>query len=167
MPRVNTVKRARKAQGTCGRCGATIGIGDPYRWWRFRYGGRRVRCMRATCAPRGSELTQARWGNALAAIEDAQAAVDHASSAEELEALAQDVAEAIDEVAEEYREAAEQMGGAGEQLEEWADQVEGAAEGLRDFYPDPGDQDDDDALEEAREELLDLLSEAAGEVQVG
>lgn len=56
--RVTTVQAARKPQGTCGRCGITIDKGDSYRWWKFRYGGRRIRCTKPTCAPKRSELTQ-------------------------------------------------------------------------------------------------------------
>ncbi len=56
--RVITVKKARKAQGNCGRCGDPISVGDSYRHWSFRYGGTQRRCLKPSCSPRQSELTQ-------------------------------------------------------------------------------------------------------------
>ncbi len=56
--RVITVKKARKAQGNCGRCSDPINVGDSYRHWSFRYGGTQRRCVKNSCAPRQSELTQ-------------------------------------------------------------------------------------------------------------
>ncbi len=56
--RVITVKKARKAQGNCGRCSDPIGVGDSYRHWSFRYGGTQRRCVKPSCSPRQSELTQ-------------------------------------------------------------------------------------------------------------
>ncbi|KKN32812.1 hypothetical protein LCGC14_0810030 [marine sediment metagenome] len=56
--RVTTVKKARKAQGNCGRCSDPINVGDSYRHWSFRYGGTQRRCVKPSCSPRQSELTQ-------------------------------------------------------------------------------------------------------------
>ena len=76
MPRVNIVKKAQKDQGQC-KCGAEIKRGDGYRWWKFRYGGRRVRCMKPGCTPRPSDLTQSEFLGQLYDMEDAlQAALD-------------------------------------------------------------------------------------------
>lgn len=58
MTRVTTVKKARKDQGNCTRCGEAIKAGDGYRWWSFRYGGTYRRCMKPECSPRASDLTQ-------------------------------------------------------------------------------------------------------------
>ena len=41
MPRVNYVKKARKAIP-----GADIKVGDAYYWWKFRYGGKHVSKIR-------------------------------------------------------------------------------------------------------------------------
>jgi len=57
MARVKVVKKARKDQGKCGRCGEEIKAGMPYRHWSFRYGGTRKRCMKAECFPKMSDLT--------------------------------------------------------------------------------------------------------------
>lgn len=56
MPKINLIKSARKAK-QCGKCGKAINPGDPYRFWGFRYGGTRARCMDFSCSPRPSELT--------------------------------------------------------------------------------------------------------------
>ena len=58
MPRVNRVSKARKAQGSCS-CGSTIGVGDSYKWIKFRYGGRRVKCSK--CEFKRSELTRSAY----------------------------------------------------------------------------------------------------------
>lgn len=46
---VHTVKKCRKSPGDCGRCGRTIKKGEPYIHWKFRYGGKRVRCLECPC----------------------------------------------------------------------------------------------------------------------
>lgn len=70
MPRVNSVKHARKSPGTCCKCSTKIKKREPYLWWKFRFGGKYIRCSKPECYPRASDLTQsAFWG----AIGDLQA----------------------------------------------------------------------------------------------
>lgn len=78
MARVNLVKKARIAQGKCGRCGVEIKRGDPYRWTKPRYGSKRVRCMRRECRFRPSDLTSS---DNRAAIFAAQESVEDAIEA--------------------------------------------------------------------------------------
>lgn len=66
--RVTVVNKAQKAPGKCGCCGKEIKIGDGYRWWKFRYSGRFVRCLEPKCAPKSSELISNPFQSALAAI---------------------------------------------------------------------------------------------------
>jgi len=61
MPKVNRVEHARKPQGKCSKCGTDIISGAPYVWWKFRYGGRRVRCTKPECQPKPSDLTQSEY----------------------------------------------------------------------------------------------------------
>lgn len=68
MPRVNRVKKCRKAQGECGACGRKIEVGDGYLFWEFRYGGKRVRCL--DCPPRRQDLTQSAFWATVYDIED-------------------------------------------------------------------------------------------------
>jgi hypothetical protein len=59
--RVTTVLRARKDVGKCSKCGTEIKRGDGYRWWKFRYGSKYVRCSKPDCAPRPADLTQSEY----------------------------------------------------------------------------------------------------------
>lgn len=70
MPRVTFVKSARKAQGKCYKCNAAIRVGDSYRWWKFRFGGRYVRCGKPECAPKASDLTRSDFYAQLYSIQD-------------------------------------------------------------------------------------------------
>ena len=69
MPKVERIKKARKPQGRCGKCGTEIKRGDPYVTWAFRYGGKRVRCNAPSCYPQASDLTNSPYlseGNRIA-----------------------------------------------------------------------------------------------------
>jgi hypothetical protein len=162
MPQGKMVKKAQKPQGQCGRCGDELPVGAPYRYWKFRYGGKRKRCMKPGCAPRGSELTQAKWGDALAAIEDARTMVNEYAGIADMMGALEMAAEEIRNVAEEYAEAAEAMGGAGEQNEERADQLEAAADDLEQGAEGLSDMTQEDAHAEAEA----LLDNAEGEVML-
>jgi len=73
MPKVNQVKKAQKEKvGTCS-CGHSIVKGDSYKWIKFRYGGKRFKCV--NCNFRSSELTQSKRGEFYAAQENAEDAI--------------------------------------------------------------------------------------------
>jgi methyl-accepting chemotaxis protein len=55
--RITHVKKARKDQGYCSRCRDPLPVGSPYRWIKFRFGGKIRRCMKYTCRFRGSDMT--------------------------------------------------------------------------------------------------------------
>jgi|TARA_Y100000296_G_scaffold78601_1_gene101569 hypothetical protein len=59
MPRVTFVKSARKEN-------PVAKVGEPYYWWKFRYGGKRY----SLTAPRRSQLTQSAHYGAIYDIED-------------------------------------------------------------------------------------------------
>lgn len=82
MPRVTIVAKARKNQGTCGKCGDEIKRGMPYKWWKFNFGARHVRCAKAECAPRASDLTQSAF---LAQLYDLQDRAFEGQSSADLE----------------------------------------------------------------------------------
>lgn len=149
MPRVTTVKKARKAQGSCGRCGDALPKGSAYRWWKFRYGGKRKRCMKPSCAPRGSDLTSSdKLSRVYAAqenLEDAIAEWDR-ESVHDLQAAAEAAAEEIREVAQEYQDSADSIRESfsesptadeceerAQELEDWADEIESAASDMEEF----------------------------------
>lgn len=56
MCKLNRVKAARKSPGECGRCHHVIEAGEPYRWWKGRFTGKRVRCAKSACTPQAWEL---------------------------------------------------------------------------------------------------------------
>lgn len=187
MPRVETVQKARKSPGKCGKCGEEIPAGAPYRHWKFRFGGKHIRCMKSACGPRSSDLTGSdklsRVYAAGESIEDALAAFDQDDDADSLRQAMEEAAEQVREVAEEYRESASNMesafsGGSpqidelnekADNLESKADDIESAAGDLVGFEDwcrdeDVVDPDDDDAVAESlREEAEEDAAAAPGQ----
>jgi len=169
MPRINQVKKARKDQGKCGRCGAALPAGSAYQWIKFRYGGKHIRCM--ACHFRGSELTQSKLSGALAAMEGADDALPGASTMEEIKDVAECAAEQIEEVGEEYQESADAIlcefsessvaddcQEKAEELSSWAEEIRYAVEGYENEYdPDEGYDSEAEWLESARDELQQAL----------
>ncbi len=157
MPRVHTVKKARKPAGSCGKCGKTIAKGESYYNWKFRYGGKRVR--HTGCGyPRQSELTSSdKLSRCYAAGENIEAAVSDFREDKDLgtlQGVMEESANELREVAEEYRESAQNVedGMNGnrmpicDELEEKADNLEGKADEienasgeLEEFDPDNAD----------------------------
>lgn len=140
MPRVNVVKKAQKDQGQC-KCGGEIKRGDGYRWWKFRYGGRRVRCMKPGCAPRPSDLTQSEFLGQLYDMEDAlQAALDNfrngMSDPEDCAGVLNDLAQQLRDLGSECQDKFDNMpeglqqGDTGQLLENRAQECEGKADEL-------------------------------------
>lgn len=140
MPRVTSVKSARKSQGACGKCGDKIKKGHSYRWWKFRYGGRRVRCLKPECAPKPSDLTRSAFYGTLYEIQET---VDDALAAYESGGEPSDLGEALRSAAEELRNLGEecgsslenmpeglQQGGTGQMLENRRDECESKADEL-------------------------------------
>lgn len=156
MPRVNTVKKARKDQGSCGKCGDALPAGSPYRFWKFRYGGKRKRCMKTECNPRRSDLTQSKLGTVYDAQDEAHETLrgwdreDVSVLRDALESLAGTVRE----VSEEYAEAAEPFGNQGEnqeradELESWADEIESKASDLEEYEDQDCETCDGDGAED-------------------
>ena len=166
MPRVNHVKSARKNQGKC-RCGKRLGVGSPYLWWKFRFGGRHVRCTKPKCAPKGSELTQSEIkGGCYAAQEnvaDELEALSNDCTVDELETIrdeaAQNVQEVVDLLQEKldaieegtghtgtpvYQELEERHG----EVESWHSEIEDAE--FEEWEADEADEDDEDLDDEEK-----------------
>lgn len=148
MPRVNTVKRARKAQGTCGRCGTEIKAGDAYVWIKFRHGGKRTRCADPKCRFRASDLTQSKMASVYAAQESIEDNLGDCETIEDVKNLCEEVTTTIREVGEEYQASAdaitehfegsstaEECETKAQELEAWADEIESAVEDFEDFEP--------------------------------
>lgn len=178
MPRVTTVKKARKEQGTCGKCGIELKAGDAYRWWKFRYGGKRFRCTKPECTPRASDLTQSKMSTVYAA-QETMADVLAVWDSYELDDVKGDAEMCVDEirgVGEEYQEAADNQREhfpesetadeneeRANELEQWVSDLEDAINELEEFdgeTNDDGDPVDEDAADSWRDEARSALSDA-------
>lgn len=145
MARVNYVKKSRKAQPNCGKCGAELPVGSAYKWVQPRYQGIRTRCM--SCPSwRPSELTSS---SQLSTIYGAQEAWDNDlgqgfASLEDAASSLRSAAEEIRSAGEAYEESAsnmedgfghetmmsEELKEKGESVVSWADEIEQAADQL-------------------------------------
>ena len=122
MPRVHYIKKALKDN-------SAVKKGEPYYWWKFRYGGKRKSATR----PRPSQLTQSKYSEVLAAQEAIEDAADYDMLKEAIESASQ----VCNDTAEEYSEAAESFASQGSNQER-ADHLWELASGLEsvDFEDD-------------------------------
>lgn len=158
MPRVTRVKSARKHVGMCSKCGISILQGEGYIWWKFRFGGKHIRCLKPECAPKAQDLTQSEWVSRIADFEDALAEIpsdDAEAAADALESLAGEVREFGEEQASKRENMPEQLqdSDVGTMLEERAGNMESAADELDSFANDLRELDlidveNEDALKE-------------------
>jgi hypothetical protein len=176
MPRVHRVKKSRKAQGACGKCGDLLGVGCAYLWWKFRYGGKRKRCTKPMCWPKQSDLTSS---DKLSRLYLASEAVDDAQSTgrEGLMSALNQAAEDVREVAEEYRESgqniedgfghptsqSEELQERGEEVDAWADELESAASEIETMDADPETCSECDGSGTQEEECMDCGGEGTHE----
>lgn len=155
MARITRVKKCRKAQKPCGKCGDALPKGSAYIHWSPGFRGRkRARCAKTECHPRPSEMTAndrlSRLYAAQENIEDALSGWDREDKESIEEALNEAAGEAR-EVGEEYTESAETINETAEgspiaeectekaeSCESWADALESAAGDLED-KPDPAE----------------------------
>jgi len=169
--RVNRVKKSRKEQGTCGKCGVTLPAGGAYIWWKFRYGGKRKRCTKPECYPKRSDLTQ---NEVLTALYDLQDDIDDriakSGSVEDLGEIRDDAGEQIQEIIDVIQEKLdnieegfghtsapiyEELDSRRDEYESWMSEIEGVE---FDEY-DSDEYDDRDGWVEAQRDVLrDLIS---------
>lgn len=177
VARVNTVNKAAKDQGTCGRCGKPLPKGEPYLWYTvgFRSDYKHKRCLDPACYPRESERDTSKYATVLAAIESFNDNIDSLTEIDEVEQAVQDVAEAIAEVRDEYQEALDAWENGNEQLQEKVDHYEEQEselayweyDGEQEAYPcDEHDEGGElvegcEQCEANRDEWLENLREAA------
>jgi len=180
--RINHVQKARKDQGRCGRCDKEIKVGDPYKWIKPRYGGKKVRCE--FCQFRPSEMTSSKMGIVYDAQEDALEEIGKwcDEDAADLQEILNRFAETVREVSEEYQEScdnirdtfsdsptADECEEKANELDSWASEIESAASELAGSFADDFDESDveidprerdagmseEDQIEEARSEGVD------------
>ena len=134
MPRVTRVAKAQKAQGSCSKCGKKIAKGDPYIWWKFRFGGKRVRC--AECPPKPSDLTQSEYLSQVYDLEERIGDInndDPTAAISELESIADDWDALADECDEKHSNMPDalQDGDTGQLLQDRAEACRTVAEECR------------------------------------
>lgn len=177
MGRVTRVEKARSSPGSCGKCQKKLKKGDSYLWWKFRYGGKRLRCTDDACSPRTSELVSSdKLSRCMAAGESIQDAISAFKKDFILETLTGEVesaAEEVREVAGEYQESSDNMeSGFGheteqseelrsksENLEQKATDIEDAAGNLKPFEEWKKDVSDASLKKLWAEEIEDSLQD--------
>lgn len=160
----------------CGHCGVEIQVGESYRYWEpyFRSNAKAIRCMKASCTPKMSELESSKLSGAYSAQEDAESSLEALRGApgdtSDIESIVSEMGDSLDEVAQEYREADEQFGGGGNtESGEKADTLENTASDLQNFSSESDENDEwcelhEDGNEEGLEgSALDAAREACDE----
>lgn len=155
---------ARKGKTiSCEKCKDPIPKGATYRSFQVGFRSRytHVRCMKASCTPRPSELESSMLAEVYSAQEGAQDELtalengDPGEDASDIKSVVESCGEGIRGVADQYREAAEAMGSAGEgsDNEERADTLETAADELEGWDPDDDEPDFDGCANEKHEAM--------------
>lgn len=152
MSRVITIPNNRK-ELTCGHCCETIPKGAGYRWTKPRYGSRKVRCLKASCAFKASDLSSSKAAIIHDAIDDARDQILTAESQDDIQSILADVAETAREVAQEYQDASDAWaGGNGHpDFQERADQCESFADELE-GWSFSGEDDEEAVRQSVRDE---------------
>lgn len=188
---VTRVEKCRKSPGKCGRCGCEIKKGDSYRWWKFRYGGKQIRCLEIKCNPRGSELISNPFQSALAKIsEDLSDAFGQAREQTDptiaISAI-RDAAEELRNLGSEQQEKFDNMpyglqqGETGQLLENRASECEDKASTIESYADDAEsrwesrneekedaeeDGEDDKGEQEICDEIMDELESNADDISI-
>jgi len=162
MARVFTVPESRK-QHKCGKCGKDIAVGQPYRWMKPRYGGKRIRCTEFACRFRPTDTSSAKTAQVYEAIEDAESEIGGASDIDDIKSVLSNVADTARSVADEYNKANSTwtQNGASENSE-WQEKEEACNEfayALESWEPD--EDISDDANDDERERIIDDARTAA------
>lgn len=124
--KVAHVKKARKSPGQCGKCCCEIPAGGEYRWWKFRFSGKRIRCAKPDCKPKPSELINSPFLSALMGLQEE---TDAAASAGDLGRV-REIADEVRQLGEEAQSSLDNMpdglqqGSAGELLQSRAEKCE-------------------------------------------
>ena len=155
MPRVHHVKKARKVN-------PVAKVGEPYYWWKFRYGGKRY----SKTYPKRSQLTQSAFLGGMADVEDdviANVSFDttDADWRDSIESVASEIEDALQSLADDCQESLDNMpenlqenSSSGEMLQERIDEVESMISELQNITADDKVERDDGESEEDFEKRL-------------
>lgn len=149
MPRVNYVKSARKDN-------PAVSKGEPYFWWKFRYGGKRYSRTR----PRPSQLTQSEYLSTIRSlVEQVEDQSFDVGDVEGLEEFRDEILSQLEELREMTQDALDNMP---EQLQDGSvsqERLEALEEAISEVesIEAPDDWSDEDTPEEDREEFDESL----------
>ena len=144
----------------CGRCGTTIEVGQPYRWFTVGFRGYpQTRCMKPQCAPKMSELESSKLADVYAAQEEFESAIsaldgtDPGDDASDINAAVQAFGEQLRTTADEYAEADSAMGGSqATESYERSETLGSAADELESWEASTNEPDFDGCDNEAHED---------------
>ena len=167
MPRVNTVKKSRKDQGPCSKCGKEIKKGDGYLYWEFAFGPTYKRCAEPGCRPTASDLTRSEY---LKAVYDLQDRKIEGPFIEDMKLDVENLISDIQDLGSEQEDKLSNMpdslqsAPSGELLQERIDQCQDVVSQLEsiDFDIDEEDAKDEDKLSDKIEEIKNAVQDALG-----
>jgi len=178
IAKLNTVKKARKDQGECGRCKSPIAAGDAYLWWTtgFRSKAKSKRCEACGPPPLSDRESNYKRAAILAASEDFHGTIIDCLDREAIVCALESLAEALQEAASMFEESADSIEeGFGhetsqsEEQREHAAAVESAAEDVEsaaselDEEPEEGESAED-YIDRLRDEAIDAANDNEPEI---
>jgi hypothetical protein len=167
--KIHSVTKSMK-EVECTKCHDTIPVGSPYQYFKPGYRGRLKvrRCMKPACTPKRSELDTSKLAEVFAAQEDAEATINEATEIPEIVTAVEAVKEEAERIQQEYQDAvdaAPMMNGQMEErmsaLDTYVNELEGFDAGeTEELGDDPDDEaqaEYEAALNQVRDEALDLI----------
>lgn len=180
--RVTLVNKCRQSPGKCGCCGKEIKTGDGYKWWKFRYSGRFVRCLEVKCHPKPSQLISNPFQSALAAISEslseafgqARSQTDPTIAIEAARGAAEDLRSLGEEQSEKFYNMPDglQQGDTGQLLENRASECEDKACTLESYADDAEsawenrEDEEDKGEQEIADEIMDELESNCDDISI-
>lgn len=162
MPKVNHVKHAQKDYPDQG-----IKKGEPYYWWKFRYGGKRF----SKTFPKPSQLTQSDYLSRVYEWQERAAPSEYSDLEPTIEELKGELEELRDECDEKFNNMPDalQQGDTGQLLESRRDSLDDAIGALENIHVEDEDtikqesDDTEDNESESEEERAERHSDAIAE----
>jgi len=161
--RITYVKRARKDQGRCGHCGGPLPAGSAYRWIKFRFGGKRKRCMKHECRFRASDMTTSdKLADIYLAQEDCKDVIEQAEKALSIIARSEEWADLL---RSELEALADQLEESGSNAEDVGERYEESASNLEEYFSGSSQIDEINEKADAAREYADQLGQQAEAVR--
>ena len=148
MARINHVKKARKDQGQCLRCGTEIKAGDPYKWVKPMHSAKKITCE--GCQFRATDTSTAKYAPLLDTINDTQSELFNMPHAEGYNLR---IKESRTTFVEDVKQS---LVSVGEQAREIGSEYEDSADNMEEYFPGSERVDN---LRQANEDLGEYAEE--------